>query len=174
MPDSPVSFSDVWNAVKDVATLCRNNEHMQMPAGAFVAPAGKQPMDLNWDNQGDRVTSPPQLTYRFDTYASEYTSIFSPTVFRVGVQWRFGGTMDGHGLFLHEAMLFVVVDSTSVGASIDAQGAFSGNPYMVHGVAQLEGTIEVSVRELGGAMHVRDLRFQVLVSGDGAGYVRQA
>jgi hypothetical protein len=174
MPDA-VSFGDVWNAVKDVATLCRNSQHVAMPNYAFVAPAGKQPRDLNWDHQGDRVTQPPQLTYRWDTYASAHTDgLFSPTIVRVGVPWRFGRTMDGHGLFLHEAALFCVVDSTCVGATVDATGSFSGSPYMTNGVAQLEGNITVSIGEVGGAMHVQDLHFNVLAAGDGAGYIRQA
>jgi hypothetical protein len=167
-----VSFPDVWNAVKDVASLCENNVHVAMGNRAFVAPAGKHPMDLNWDQQIDRTL---QLTHRNDTYASEYTDgLFSPLIYRVGLQWKAGGTADGHGLFLHEAALFCVVDSTALGSSVDASGSFSDSPYMVSGVAQLEGTIEVAIKELGGALVVENLRFNVLATGNGAGYIRQA
>lgn len=167
-----VSFTDVWNAAKDVASLCENNVHIAMGNRAFVAPTGKTPMDLNWDKQIERTL---QLTFRNDTYASRYTDgLFSPLIYRVGLQWEAGGTVDGHGLFLHEAALFCVVDSTALGSAIDASGSFSGSPYMVNGVAHLEGTIEVSVKELGGAMVVENLRFNVLAAGDGSGYIRQA
>jgi hypothetical protein len=167
----PVSFPDVWNAVKDVASLCKNNVHVGMGNRAFVAPHGKEPMDLNWDNQIDRSL---QLVFRNDTYASQYTDgLFSPLIYRVGLEWKCGGTVDGHGLFLHEAALFCVVDSTALGSCVDATGSFSDKPYMMKGVAQLEGTIEVSITELGGALHVESLRFKVLAAGDGSGYLRR-
>jgi hypothetical protein len=166
-----VSFSDVWNAAKDVAKLAENNVHVAMGTRAFVVPTGKQPMDLNWDQQIDRSL---QLVFRLDTYASEYAeSLFSPLIFRVGVEWKAGGTVDGHGLFLHEAVLFCVVDSTALGGCVDATGSFSGSPYMTRGVAQLEGNIEVAVTELGGALSVENIRFDVLCAGDGAGYIRK-
>jgi len=89
------------------------------------------------------------------------------------VEWKPGGTVDGHGLFLHEAALFCVVDSTALGGCVDATGSFSGSPYMLRGVAQLEGTIEVAITELGGALSVENVRFDVLVAGDGAGYIHR-
>jgi hypothetical protein len=173
MSDSKVSFADVWNAVKDVATLAKNNEHTAMPARAFVAPAGHQPIDLNWDKECEQPLELPP--YRYDTYASAHSDgHFSPTVIRVGVRWKFGGSFQGYGLFLHDAEMYVVVDSTCVGACVDATGSFSATPVMVNGVAHLEGTIDVQVKELGGAMHVQDLHFNLLVCGDGAGHLRQA
>jgi len=59
-----VSFPDVWNAVKDVAKLAENNVHIAMGSRAFVVPAGKQPIDLNWDQQIDKTLQLPSVSTR--------------------------------------------------------------------------------------------------------------
>jgi hypothetical protein len=174
MPDVKVDFKDVWNAVHDVATLIDSDTSYAMGQRAFVVPKGLQPWDLDWSEQTD---GDMRVQRRWGNRCSdEYLDLgifeisidCSPTLVRSGVSWKAGGRYEGKGRYIHDAYLWAVADSTSMGVTVNAQGSFSSTPVTVaNGVAQLTGEITVKIKQFG--LHFTDLIYDIVIQGDGYG-----
>lgn len=172
MADVKVDFKDVWNAVGDVATLIDSGATYNMGERAFVVPKGLQPWDLDWSEQFDRDLA---VQKRWGNRCSdEYLDLgifeieidCSPTVVRCGVSYKAGGRYEGKGRYIHDAYLWAVADSTSLGVTVNASGHFSTTPVTVaNGVAQLTGEIHIKIEQF--SMHYKDLFYDVLIQGDG-------
>jgi hypothetical protein len=172
MPDVKVDFKDVWNAVSDVATLIDSSTSYAMGQRAFVVPKGLQPWDLDWSEQFDRDLA---VRRRWGNRCSdEYLDLglfeisidCSPTVVRCGASFKAGGRYEGKGRYIHDAYLWAVADSTSMGVSVNATGYLSSTPVTVgNGVAQLTGEIHIKIEQFG--MHFTDVFYDVLMQGDG-------
>ena len=106
-------IGDVWNAVKDVATLFGSGQSQAMGARAFACPNGVQPGQLDWSNaQEGSLSYSVNLTNR----AREWFGASSGTSLRLGVIWQYGGTSADHpGLYLHDAYLWAVLDYSAGG-----------------------------------------------------------
>lgn len=167
MPDGSkgmnVDFKDVWNAVTDVAELMDSNTSISMGERAFVAPKGLQPWDLDWSSQFDRHMWLPK---RWTSVCSEYLWC-DETKIRVGVVWWAGGNYQGRGLFIHDAYMYAVADTTGTAVGVDVKGQFSDTPVMVGGVAQLTGTITLSKEQF--SLSDGNFRWDFWIQGDGAG-----
>ena len=89
MGDQAVTFSDVWNAAKDVASIMQNGESQHFPNPAFAVPAGHNPGELDWADEAEN-TLVYSLTW--GSLAADW-GLSSGTSLRVGVSWRFGGRL---------------------------------------------------------------------------------
>jgi hypothetical protein len=167
MGEQAVSFSDVWNAGKDVASIMQNGESQQFPNPAFAVPADHRPGELDWADEAENVRS-YQLTW--GSYLADL-GLSSGTSLRVGVSWRYGGRLQGQGRFLHEARLWAILDYSGLGQNFNVQGAF-GDPYLRGNTGVLVGTI--SVQQLYVRLHMTDIHFNVEITGAGGGYIRKA
>jgi hypothetical protein len=176
MVDVKVDFKDVWSAVTQVATLIDSDTSYAMGDRAFVAPKPLQPWDLDWSQQFDQSLT---AAHRWGNRCSdEYLDLglftididCAATVVRCGAAWKGGGRYEGKGRYIHDAYLWAVADSTSMGVTVDATGHFSSTPVAIgNGVAQLGGEIHIKVKQFG--MHFTDLFYDVLLQGDGAGWL---
>src|SRR6516165_584078 len=177
MPDTKVDFKDVWTAVKDVAKLADSSASYSMGDPAFVVPKGLQPWDLDWSEQFQQDLS---VRRRWGNRCSdEYLDLglftieidCSPTVVRIGGSFKAGGRYGGQGRYIHDAYVWGVVDSTSMGVGVEIKGGFHPNPVTIgNGVAQLTGEIHVHVTQFG--LHFTDELYDVLMQGDGYGYLQ--
>lgn len=166
MTDQAVSFTDLWNAAKDVASIMQNGESQHFPNPACAIPSGHTPGDLDWADEAEQT-----LTYTL-TWGSIAADIglSSGTSLRIGVTWRYGGRLQGQGRFLHEARLWAVLDYSGLGQTFDVQGSF-GDPYLRGNTGVLVGTINVQQKYA--RMHWADIDFDVEITGAGGGYVRK-
>ena len=135
MPDVTVDFKDVWNAVKDVATLINSSTTYGMGDRAFVVPKGLTPYDLDWSRGAEQDF---RVSRRWGNRASdEYLDLglftilidASPTLVRSGVHFTYGGRHEGKGLYIHDAYVWAVADSTAFAATVDATGQVLLHPH---------------------------------------------
>ncbi|MGH9119050.1 MAG: hypothetical protein ACRD0A_14560 [Acidimicrobiales bacterium] len=168
MADVKVDYKDVWNSVTDVAQLLESNSSRNMGERAFVVPKGLEPWDLDWTHQ----------TARHIVDSARRTSFFSRNMWcdetrvRVGVVWQAGGRNDGKGWFLHGAYMYAVTETTLAGDSPSASGKLSATPVTVgNGVAHLEGSAELDVRQFG--MHDGSCCWDFWIRGDGSGQIQR-
>ncbi len=166
MGEQAVSFTDVWNAAKDVASIMQNGESQHFPNPAFAVPSGHQPGELDWADEAEMNLS---YTLTWGSWAADH-GLSSGTSLRVGVTWRYGGRLQGQGRFLHEARLWAVLDYSGLGQNFDVHGSF-GDPYLRGNTGVLVGTIDV--QQTYARMHWADIAFDVEISGSGGGYVRK-
>jgi hypothetical protein len=164
--DQPVTFTEVWNAAKDLASIMRNGESQHFPSPAFAVPKGQTAGDLDWADEAEMTKS---YTLTWGSWAAEH-GLSSGTSLRVGVTWRYGGRLQGRGRFLHEARLWAVLDYSGIGQTFDVQGSF-GDPYLRGDTGVLVGTI--SVQQKFAHLHWADIAFDVEITGAGGGYLRK-
>jgi hypothetical protein len=157
-----ITFSDVWNATKDVASLMVNSESVHMPNAAFAVPGGHQPADLDWADEFEQ-TMHVGLTW---TNLAESIGLSSGVLLRIGATWKAGGKLNGAGRFLHEARLWAVLDYSSLGSGFEVTGSF-GDPYLRGQTGVLGGVIEVHASYI--HLHWETIRYQVEITGTGAG-----
>jgi hypothetical protein len=165
MGDQP-SFTEVWNAVKDVASIMVDGESQHFPSPAFAVPKGHDPGDLDWADEAEDTKT---YTLTWGSWASEH-GLSSGTSLRIGVTWRYGGRLQGQGRFLHEARLWAVLDYCGLGQNFDIQGSF-GDPYLRGNTSVLVGTI--FVQQTYAHLHWSDTAFDVEITGAGGGYLRK-
>src|SRR5690348_2930944 len=101
-----ITFTDVWNAAKDVASIMQNGESVHMPNPAFAVPSGHQPGELDWADEAEQTVG-YALTY--SSFAADHGAS-TGTSLRIGCTWRYGGRLQGAGRFLHEARLWAILD----------------------------------------------------------------
>lgn len=166
MGDQAVTFTDVWNAAKDIASIMQNGESQQFPNPAFAVPSGHQPGELDWADEAEDTKS---YTLTWGSTATSW-GLSSGTSLRVGVTWRYGGRLQGQGRFLHEARLWAVLDYSGLGQNFNVQGSF-GDPYMRGNTGVLVGTIKV--QQTYARLHWADIHFDVEITGAGGGYLRK-
>jgi hypothetical protein len=166
MGDQVATFTDVWNAVKDVASIMQNGESKHFPNPAFAVPANHSAGELNWDDEAEQTMS---YTLTWGSKAADW-GLSSGTSLRVGATWRYGGRLEGHGRFLHEARLWAVLDYSGLGQNFDVQGSF-GDPYLRGNTGVLVGTI--AIQQTFAHLHWADIDFDVEITGAGGGYLRK-
>jgi hypothetical protein len=164
--EQPVTFTEVWNAAKDLASIMQNGESRHFPSPAFAVPKGQTAADLDWADEAETTNS---YTLTWGSPASEL-GLSSGTSLRIGVTWRYGGRLKGRGRFLHEARLWAVLDYSGLGQNFDVQGSF-GDPYLRGETGVLVGTI--SVQQTYMRLHWADIDFDVEITGTGGGYLRK-
>lgn len=162
----PITFSDVWNAAKDVASIMQNGESVHMPGAAFAVPSGHQPGELDWADEAEQTVL---HTLTYTSWAAD-NGVSSGTSLRVGCTWRYGGRMQGAGRFLHEARMWAILDYSGLGQNFDVTGSF-GDAYLRGQTGVLGGTIEVQMQYV--HLHWASIRFQVEITGTGGGYIRR-
>jgi hypothetical protein len=160
-------IGDVWNAIKDTASLVQNNTTQNMGARAFACPRGLQPDALNWDQQivasADRLRASMEWTNR----AKEWWGASSGTQISYGVIWTFGGTHSEHaGLYLKDAYLWAVVSRASAGVEFNITGGFedagvSGNS------AELSGWLRIAKKQFW--MEAGTWQYDIRIRGNGSG-----
>jgi hypothetical protein len=160
-----VPFKDVWNAAKDVASIMQNGESQHFPTPAFAVPASHNPGELDWTDEAENTLA---YSLTWGSWASE-RGYSSGTLLRVGVNWRYGGRLQGHGRFLHEARMWAVLDYSGLGQNFDVEGSF-GDPYLRGNTGVLVGAIKI--KQTFGHMHWADIHFDVEITGGGGGYLR--
>jgi hypothetical protein len=163
------SFTELWNAAKDVAILFQDGQSVDMGTRAFAVPKGLEPTDITWES-GQEETK--QYTLNWSSLASEL-GVSSGTSAPVGVTWTWGyGTSDiGSGYFIHNAYLWGYVDYSGLGQDVEITGQFFPDPIMVQGVAKLTGTVRVDMTYL--TLHVQSVLFDVAITGYGSGRIRR-
>lgn len=166
MSDGTITFTDVWNAAKDVASIMQNGSSKQFPNPAFAVPSGHTAGELDWADEAEMTKS---YTLTWTSWAAE-AGLSSGTSLRVGVTWRYGGRLQGQGRFLHEARLWAVLDYSGLGQNFDIHGSF-GDAYLRGNTGVLVGTI--SVTQTYARLHWSDIAFDVEITGAGGGYVRK-
>ena len=166
MGDQAVTFTDVWNAAKDVASIMQNGESQHFPNPAFAVPSNHQPGQLDWADEAEITRS---YTLTWGSPAADW-GLSSGTSLRVGVTWRYGGRLEGQGRFLHEARLWAVLDYSGLGQNFNVQGVF-GDPYLRGNTGVLVGTI--AVQQMYMRLHMADIHFDVEITGAGGGYIRK-
>jgi hypothetical protein len=164
MGDQAVTFSDLWNAAKDVATIMVNGESQHMPGRGFAVPSGHQPGELDWADETDGSVVHTMLwTSRMADWG-----LSTGTSLRLGASWKYGGRLQGAGRFLHDAQLWAVLDHSGLGQNFDIQASF-GDPYLRGQTGVLPGTIQVQMKYA--RLHFADYRFDVEITGAGGGFV---
>jgi hypothetical protein len=143
-----------------------NGESQQMPAQAFAVPSGHQPGELDWADEHEGRLS---QTLTWTSTAAEW-GLSSGTSLRIGVQWKYGGRLNGAGRFLHEAQMWAVLDHSGLGQNFTIHAHF-GDPYLRGQTGVLSGTFEIQMTYV--RLHWTDLRFDVEVTGAGGGFIRQ-
>jgi len=166
MGDQTVTFTDVWNAAKDVASIMQNGESRRFPNPAFAVPAGRSAGELDWADEAEMTKT---YTLTWGSWAADY-GLSSGTSLRIGVTWRYGGRLEGQGRFLHEARLWAVLDYSGLGQNFDIKGSF-GDPYLRGNTGVLVG--EIGVQQTFARMHWADIDFDVEITGAGGGYLRK-
>lgn len=161
-------IGDVWNAVKDVATLFGNGQSQAMGTRAFACPQGVQPGQLDWTNGQEGTLT---LGVNMTNNARELFGMSSGCSLRLGVIWQFGGTSSQHpGYYLHDAYLWAVLDYSSAGTNFTVTGSF-GDAVPVGNSAELSGQINMEMTFMG--MHWEQRQYDIRVRGNGAGRMRQ-
>lgn len=166
MGDQSPSFTELWNAAKDVATIMQNGESQHFPNPAFAVPKGHDAGELDWAEEAEMTLS---YTLTWGSVAADY-GVSTGTSLRVGVTWRYGGRLQGQGRFLHEARLWAVLDYSGLGQNFTIQGSFD-DPYPRGNTGVLVGTI--SIQQTFARLHWADIAFDVEITGAGGGYLRK-
>jgi hypothetical protein len=166
MGDQVATFTDVWNAVKDVASIMQNGESQHFPKPAFAVPSGHSPGDLDWADEAELTNT---YTLTWGSIAASL-GLSSGTSLRIGATWRYGGRLQGQGRFLHEARLWAVLDYSGIGQNFDVQGSF-GDAYLRGNTGVLVG--EIKVQQTFVHLHMADIAFDVEITGAGGGYLRK-
>jgi hypothetical protein len=166
MGDQTISFTDVWNAAKDVASIMQNGESKHFPNPACAVPSGHNPGELDWAEEAEQTLS---YTLTWSSVAADL-GLSSGTSLRIGASWRYGGRLQGQGRFLHEARLWAVLDYSGLGQNFDVQGSF-GDPYLRGNTGVLVGTI--AIQQTYAHLHWADFEFDVEITGAGGGYLRK-
>lgn len=165
MGDQAITFTEVWNAAKDVATIMVNGESQSMPPRAFAVPAGHQPGELDW---AEEVSDGKLYTALWGSKATEW-GVSSGTQLRLGVDWKWGGRLNGAGRFLHEARLWAILDHSGLGQNFNITGSF-GDAYLRGQTGVLSAVIRVEMKFM--KLHWTDMEFDVEVTGAGGGFIR--
>lgn len=161
-----ITFTDVWNAAKDVVTIMQNGESAHMPGRAFAVPSPHQPGELDWADEHEKDLS---YTLTWSSKAAEW-GLSSGTSLRVGASWKYGGTLQGSGRFLHEARLWAILDYSGLGQNFDVTGSF-GDAYLRGQTGVLGGNIRVEMKYV--RLHWTTIEFDVELDGVGGGYLRR-
>lgn len=157
-------IGDVWNAVKDTATLFASGQRHDMGTRAFGCPSGVQPNQLDWANSKQHTL---QLSREWTNRAKEWFGASTGTKIRVGVTWTFGGTSSDHpGLYLYDAYMWAIMDYSAAGTNYTITGTF-GDAVPFGNSAQLPGTIEWSYTQFG--FHMEGGRYDFQLRGNGYG-----
>jgi hypothetical protein len=160
------SFTDVWNAAKDVASIMVNGQTQHMPNRAFAVPSGQQPGALDWANEAEQTL---QYGLTWGSTATDW-GLSTGTSLRLGVTWKYGGHYQGQGLFLHDAQIWAVLDHSGLGQNFDVSASF-GDAYLRGQTGVVSGSIRVEQKYI--RLHWSDIEFSVEISGDGAGHIRR-
>jgi len=161
-------LGDIVNAVTAVATVLDSNEVEAMPAHAHAIPRSSNIETMRgW--QG-----PQTIGWRWHTTSpASRAGIASDNLFDVMVAWKFGGSQDGLGLFLHDAYVYVNVTSTMLAHSFTITAKFDEHP-------TYEGDVRSPVAVLGGEVNIHHNYFKMTrnsahltfsIKGDGAGSI---
>ena len=161
-------LGDIVNAVTAVATVLRSNEVESMPAHAHTIPRSSNIETMRgW-------AGPKEIGYRYyHTSAASRAGIASPTLFDIMVAWKYGGSQDGLGLFLHDAYVYVSISSVGLGHSYDVTAKFDEHP-------TYEGSLDSPVSVLGGEVNIyhrywtmteNSIPLHFSIKGDGAGSI---
>jgi len=157
-------IGDVWNAVKDSATLFASGQRHDMGNRAFACPAGVQPNQLDWGTSKQHTL---ELSREWTNRAKEWWGASTGTKMRVGATWTFGGTSPQHpGLYLYDAYLWGIMDYSAAGTNYTITGVF-GDAVPYGNSAQLTGTIEWSYTQFG--FHMEGGRYDITLRGNGYG-----
>jgi hypothetical protein len=163
-------LGEVWNSVKDAATLFVNGQSVTMGQRAFACPKGVQPADLDWAN-GQQPDPPMQVSMVWSNWAKDNLGMSSGTSVRAGCIWTFGGTSHEHpGLYLHDAYLWGLVDYSSAGTDYTITGGF-GDAVPAGNTAELSGWIKIDMKYC--KMHWESMQFDIRIRGNGYGTVTQ-
>jgi len=160
-------IGDVWNAVKDTATLFANGQTQHMPARAFACPAGVQPNQLDWSNSAQQTL---RLGRSWSNRARDWFGLSTGTQIRFGCTWTYGGSSSSHpGLYLYDAYLWAVVDHASAGVDMTITGGF-GDAVPYGNSAQLTAWIQIQKKQFW--MEAGSWQLDITIRGNGYGVMR--
>jgi hypothetical protein len=161
-------LGDIVNAVTAVATVLDSNVVRSMPNHAHAVPRRSNIETMRgWHTQNP-------IGYRYyHSSACSRAGICSHSIFDVMVEWKFGGSQDGLGLFLHDAYVYVDVTSVGLGHSYTVTAKFDEHP-------TYEGSQQSPVAVLGGEVEIYHEYWKMTedtiplhfsIKGDGAGLI---
>jgi hypothetical protein len=158
---------DVWNAVKDTATLFSNHQSISMGQRAFACPNGVQPSGLDWSNGAEQTLT---VTKTWTNRAREWFGMSTGTQLRIGCTWTYGGSSTDHpGAYLHDAYLWAVLDWSTLGDDFTITGGF-GDAVPYGNTCELSGWIDIVDRQF--TIQQGQYRYDLRVRGNGAGTLR--
>jgi hypothetical protein len=160
------SFTDVWNAAKDVASIMVNGETHHMPGRAFAVPSGKQVGDCDWSQEQEKTL---QYTLAWGSIATDLGAS-TGTSLRLGATWKYEGNYQGYGRLIHDAQLWAVLDYSGLGQTFDVSASY-GDAYMRGDLAVISGNIRVEQKYI--RLHWETIEFDVEIRGGGGGYIRR-
>lgn len=166
MGDQAITFTEVWNAAKDVASIMQNGESVHMPPHAFAVPANHQPGELDWAEEHNGDVS---ATLTWSSTAAEW-GLSSGTSLRIGASWKYGGRLNGAGRFLHEARLWAILDHSGLGQNFNITASF-GDAYLRGQTGVLSGNVRIEMTYV--RLHWTTIEFDVELTGAGGGSLVQ-
>ena len=160
---------EVWNAVKDTATLFSNKQSINMGQRAFGCPNGMQPSQLEWGNSATQDKLNKTLTWT--NRAREWFGLSTGTQLRFGCIWTYGGTSRDHpGSYLHDAYLWAVLDWSTLGDDFTVTGGF-GDAVPHGSTVEVSAWIDIVDRQF--TVQQGQYRYDIRILGDGSGTRRR-
>ena len=162
-------IGEVWNAVKDTATLFSNRQSVSMGQRAFGCPRNVQPGDLDWANSRTREDLTSTMTWT--NRAREWFGMSTGTQLRVGCVWTYGGSSSEHpGAYLHDAYLWALLDWSTLGDDFTITGGF-GDAVPYGNTVELSGWIDIVDKQF--TISQGNYRFDIRLRGNGYGSIRR-
>jgi len=161
-------IGDVWNMVKDTATLFANGQSVQMGARAFACPKGLGPSDLDWSSGSHMELEGDELEWT--NWAKEYLGLSTGTKLRFGAVWDYGGRSKQHpGAYLANAYLYAIRDYASAGVDFTITGGFM-DPLPKGSVVELPCWVRIEKKQFW--MEAGTWQYEGAIRGNGSGYFR--
>jgi hypothetical protein len=159
-------LGELWNSVKDTASIFENNQSVHVGSYAFACPKGLQPNDLDWSHGSEMQLQADELEWT--NWAKETLGLSSGSKLRIGAIWTYGGSTPQYpGLYLANAHLYAVLEYSSAGTDFTVTGEF-GEPMPRNNSAELPCKIRVDKKQF--YMHVGTWEYTGKIRGDGSGY----
>ena len=133
--------------------------------GLAVAEQTNGPGEARLGRRGPPRTSGSALAYTNRAYD---WGLSTGMHIRLGATWSFGGKLQGAGRLLHNAQLYGIIDDSPLGGNAEIAGHW-GDPYLRGQTGVLPGIIEVHVTSF--HITIENVRYEIEVSGDGAGHI---
>jgi hypothetical protein len=142
------NLTDIVNAVTKVFELCSSNETTEMPEHAHAVPRNVDPLTgtAGWSDTQARMVG----TLRYPpAHKLPLIPAAPDDVIKLGMNWTYGGSVNGHGRYIKDAEGFVIVENVNATVLFDVSVKFaeSGTPVGPEPVALLTATINVRVSQ---------------------------